>query len=69
MIYTKKEVIELIRGRIKDCGTQAAFAKKVGITPAYLCEILQEKRSIGIKVLKYLGLEICYQDKFKKVKS
>ena len=66
MIYTKKEVIELIRERIKVCGTQAAFAKKVGITPAYLCEILQAKRSIGIKVLKYLGLEVCYQDKFKK---
>lgn len=69
MIYTKKEVIELIKGRIKLVGTQAAFAKKVGITPSYLCDILQEKRSIGIKVLKYLNLEICYQDKFKKVKS
>ena len=68
MIYTKKEVIELIRERIKCTGTQAAFAKKVGITPAYLCEILQAKRSIGIKVLKYLGLEVAYQDKFKRTK-
>ena len=68
MVYTKKEVIELIRERIKCTGTQAAFAKKVGITPAYLCDILQQKRSIGIKVLKYLGLEVCYQDKFKRIK-
>lgn len=68
MVYTKKEVIELIRERIKCTGTQAAFAKKVGITPAYLCEMLQQKRSIGIKVLKYLGLEVCYQDKFKRIK-
>lgn len=42
---------------IKLLGSQKAFAAKVGITPAYLSDILTLKRDIGNKVAAYYGLK------------
>lgn len=51
---------KLCKGR-----TQAAVARELGISPAYLCDILAGRREPGPSVLKALGLErkISYERK------
>jgi transcriptional regulator with XRE-family HTH domain len=46
----------LIRRRL-DGKTQAALAAELGITPAYLSDILNFRREPGRRVLKALGLQ------------
>lgn len=41
-------------------GSQISRAKKLGISPAYLCDLLKGKRQPGPKLLEALGLEIVY---------
>lgn len=62
---TIEDVLELIRREVKACGTQQAFAVKVGITQGYVNDILRRKREPGPKVLEALGLEkvVVYKEK------
>lgn len=48
-----KRLIALIQKH----GTQRAAAAEVGITQAYFSDVIQGKRSVGPKVLKYFGLK------------
>jgi transcriptional regulator with XRE-family HTH domain len=38
-------------------GSQAEMAEKIGVSPQYLSDVLNEKRGPGDKILAYLGLE------------
>jgi transcriptional regulator with XRE-family HTH domain len=40
-----------------DGGNQAQMARKIGISPQYLNDVLSGKRGAGDKILAYLGLE------------
>lgn len=56
-IFTSEETISLIRSRIdqKD-GTQSAFAKRIGISTAYLHDVLNGRRRPNDKIISELGL-------------
>jgi transcriptional regulator with XRE-family HTH domain len=49
--------VELLRAAVDKAGTQTAFAKKHGISIAYVNDVLQGRRQPGDKILKALGLE------------
>jgi transcriptional regulator with XRE-family HTH domain len=48
--------IRMLR-EILDDGNQAQMARKIGISPQYLNDVLNGKRGAGDKILAYLGLE------------
>ena len=50
-----QELIELVRQFVKDCGTQANAAKKLGVSQPYIGELLRGSRLPGPKVLKAMG--------------
>lgn len=54
---TLDELYEEIRLTVNKWSTQKAFAKKMGISPSYLCDILAKKRIPGEKVLKFFKLK------------
>ena len=49
-------VLRLIKQRCKDT-TQAAVAKSLDVSPAYLSDVLAGRREPGPKLLRALGLE------------
>lgn len=49
--------VDLLRAAVDKAGTQTAFAKKHGISIAYVNDVLQGRRQPGDKILKALGLE------------
>lgn len=52
-------MIDPIRMLRESLGTdsQADVARKIGISPQYLHDVLNERRGPGEKILDYLGLE------------
>ncbi len=48
-------VIEALQAEVAKTGSQAAAAKKLGITGAYVSDLLAGKREPGGKVLRALG--------------
>lgn len=52
---SSEEFLDLIRREVKACGTQKAFADKVGVTQGYINDILKKKREPGPKILDALG--------------
>ena len=55
--YSASYVISHLRELISTYPSQAACAKALGISSAYLCDILQLRRDPGPTVLKALGFE------------
>lgn len=53
---TANEVRKLLQKR-QGKETQVAYAKRIGISPAYLSDIYAGKRDPAKKVLDYLGLK------------
>jgi hypothetical protein len=53
---TANEVREMLREHVGE-GTQVELAKKMGISPTYLNDILQGAREPGGCVLDWLGLK------------
>lgn len=49
--------VELLRAAVDKAGTQTAFAKKHGVSIAYVNDVLQGRRAPGAKILAALGLE------------
>lgn len=41
--------------RITEAGTQAAWCKANGVSPAYLCDVMNGRREPGDKILRALG--------------
>ena len=52
---TRDELIELLQRKVQRAGTQAALAKELGITAAYLGDVLNGKRKPGPTLLNALG--------------
>jgi transcriptional regulator with XRE-family HTH domain len=52
---TRDELVKLLQRRVQTAGTQAALAKELGITAAYLGDVLNGKRKPGPTVLNALG--------------
>ena len=67
-VMTRDELVQLLQHKIQQAGTQTAVAKELGITPAYLGDVLRGKREPGPSVLNALGLRsvITYEKAGKK---
>ena len=52
---TRDELVKLLQRRVQTAGTQAALAKELGITAAYLGDVLNGKREPGPTLLNALG--------------
>ena len=52
---TRDELVQLLQQKIQRAGTQTAIAKELGITPAYLGDVLRGKRDPGPSLLNALG--------------
>ena len=50
-------VVEELRLLADSMSTRKALADKIGISPAYLCDILKGRRAPGPAVCKFLKLE------------
>lgn len=47
----------MLETAIKVSGSQKAFAKEAGISEQYLSDVLNGRRDVGGKILKWFGLE------------
>lgn len=56
-LLTSKDVRAELRDRVKDAGSQAELARRLGITATYVGHLLEGKRDPGLKVLRGLGLK------------
>lgn len=52
-----KDVIQMLRNRIKKAGTQTAAADELGVSKSFLSDVLNGEREPGEKLLGALGLE------------
>lgn len=48
----------LMRRDVKKAGSMRAFAKEVGVTVAYVSDILSERRHVGKSIAAYYGYTI-----------
>lgn len=57
--------ILFLRGRVKEAGSQRAFAESCSVSEAYLSDILRMRRSPGPKILDAVGYKrvISYEQK------
>jgi hypothetical protein len=46
---------KVLENACKKAGGQRAWGRQHGISPAYICETLAERREVGEKILKALG--------------
>lgn len=53
---TKKELLELLQDMEKEAGTRQALALKLGVSPAYLGDVMRDKKEPAHRLLKALGL-------------
>jgi len=49
----ESEMLELINGAVEIYGSQKALADRMGITPAYLSDIINGKRGVSQKVAEF----------------
>ena len=54
---TKEQVVALLESECAQAGSQAAWARKNHVSPAYLSDVLAGRREPGGKLLDALGLE------------
>jgi DNA-binding transcriptional regulator YdaS (Cro superfamily) len=53
---TRDEVNELLYRMVKRAGSRSALAKEIGVSPAYIGDVLLGKRDPGPAILNVLGL-------------
>lgn len=53
---SKADLVERLRHRAKRAGSQQALAETLGVTPAYLSDVLGGRREPGPKILEALRL-------------
>lgn len=53
---SQADLVALLRRRAKRAGSQQALAEMLGVTPAYLSDVLAGRRAPGPKLLQALGL-------------
>lgn len=54
---SQDEFIEFLRNHIAEHGTQQDFAERIGVTPAYVSDVLRGQRKPGKKLLDAMGFE------------
>ena len=54
---TQAEVIQKINEKYAELETWTAVAKKMGVSVPYIRDVVNGKRGLGPKVLKYFGLQ------------
>lgn len=54
---SERDLADMIKDQLGDRKTQKEWAKKAGISPAYLSDFLQGRRGAGPAILKALGFE------------
>jgi hypothetical protein len=57
MVEVKNPVIEDLKKRIDEAGSQKAVAEEMGISPSHLSDVLAGKRNLGEELLEQLGYE------------
>jgi DNA-binding transcriptional regulator YdaS (Cro superfamily) len=62
-MITEQQVVSQLRAAASAAGSQRAYAESIGVSEAYLSDVLAGRRAPGPKVLAALGLEavILYQ--------
>lgn len=53
--------VEMLKTRVKQAGSQKNAALEMGISTAYLSDLINKRRGVGDKMLKILGLRIVYE--------
>jgi hypothetical protein len=56
-LFSAGDVRDLIRDEIANWGTQKMVAKRIGISPTFLSDVLLLRRDPGPKVAEYFDLE------------
>jgi len=56
-MLTEQQVISQLRAAASQAGSQRAYAETIGVSEAYLSDVLAGRRTPGPKVLTALGLE------------
>lgn len=56
-MLTEQEVIKRLRDAIEDAGGQREFARRVGLTPAYVNDVLHGRRALADRILAAIGVE------------
>ena len=54
---SQKDIVEELRLLADSMSTHQALAQKIGISEAYLCDILQGRRNPGPKVCAFLKIQ------------
>lgn len=54
--FSRNEVIEMLRGQIDLAGSMREYARSVGISAAYVSDVMRGNRDPGPAILHDLGL-------------
>ena len=60
--YSSRDVLRILRRR-QGKRTQKELAREIGISPAYLSDVLAERRNVSERILKYVGLVMTFVPK------
>lgn len=55
--FTAVEVRSMILDEVSDWGSQKALAARMGVSPAYLSDVLSQRREPGPKIAAYFDLQ------------
>jgi len=55
-LMTRDDLIKVLEQRAKRAGSRSALAREMGVSPAYVGDVLLGKRDPGPAILKVLGL-------------
>jgi len=55
MLMTLHSFRKMLRKMVEEAGSQRNLAKKMGVSPMFLCDILKGRRDPGEKFLSALG--------------
>ena len=63
-VYSKKDVVAELEDLVFRLSTQKVLAQKIGISEAYLSDVIHGRREPGNKILSFLGYEkvVCYRE-------
>ena len=63
-VYLEKDLIHDIAQLANRMSTQKALADKIGVSQAYLTNVIKGRRRPSAKILKFLGYEriVCYKE-------
>lgn len=53
----EQEVLNRLRDSVNAAGGQREFARKVGLTPAYVNDVLHRRRALADRILAAIGVE------------